>query len=139
MTTPQIIPFDSPQTIPFDNSTVGSSLPSGSDVSPAQDGGIVGGIGNAVSSVGTGIASSLIGTAKGIGDILGLQPTPLGQQFLKATDSTDSGTLGKSIGNIIGTTAQFMAPGDAETAVFTKGAEYIDKLPKLLGLGYCIS
>jgi hypothetical protein len=86
-------------------------------------------------NVATGFAYPIVKTAKGIGDLLGLQPTPFGQGFLQSAEDTSSGTVGKTIGDIGGNVAQFMAPGGAEKSLFLKGAEYIDKLPELLGLG----
>lgn len=76
----------------------------------------------------TGLGSSVIGLAKGIGDLAGLKPTPLGERILKSTQTTDAGTIGKPIGKFVGDVAQIVAPvGEVGAAVKT--------LPKVAQVG----
>lgn len=71
-----------------------------------------------------GLGSSIIGTAKGVGDLVGLKPTPFGERLLKSTEKTSAGTIGKPVGKFAGDVAQIALPV-GEVGALTKG------LPKI--------
>lgn len=66
-----------------------------------------------------GVGSSFIGTAKFIGDLLGLKPTPFGEKILASAQNLDNGTA-KNIGQGIGYAGQ-LAPVIAETSGLVGG------------------
>lgn len=61
-------------------------------------------------SVATGLGTSLLKTAKGIGDLVGLKPTKFGERLLESANTLDEGTVGKKLGKFTGDVAQIAAP-----------------------------
>lgn len=64
-----------------------------------------GAVGDAMQHFSTGVASSILGTAKFIGDMLGLKPTAFGEKLLASASNLDQGTA-KNLGKVAGYTAQ---------------------------------
>ncbi len=61
--------------------------------------------GGLLSQFATGVGSTILGTAKLIGDALGLKPTEFGQKLLNSSDNLDEGTS-KTLGQIAGVIGQ---------------------------------
>ena len=89
--------------------------------------------GGLLSQFATGIGSSILGTAKGVGDLLGLKPTAFGERLLTSSQNLDQGTA-KDIGKIAGYGGQVALAGGMVARLLPKAS--IAKNPlvsKLLG------
>lgn len=93
---------------------------------------------NPLKQLATGLGSSIIGTAHGIGNLLGLKPTALGERILQSTENTDKGGF-KTAGKIVGDVAQ-LAGGVGEISAATKALPTIAKVAaKAAGSGAIVS
>lgn len=64
-----------------------------------------GAIGDSMQHFATGMGASLLGTAKWIGDKVGLKPTPFGEKLLSTAENLDQG-IAKNVGKVAGYAAQ---------------------------------
>lgn len=103
--------------------------------------------GNLALGAGKGLINTFSSIGKMGASLVGKIPIPAVQQqaqqsiglFNKAQQGAQSQNLAQSIGKGAEQVGEFFLPGGAEKNVFEKGAQYIDKLPELLGLGEKLS
>ncbi len=92
------------------------------------------GAGEFAGHVATGVAKSAIDTAHGIGNLVGLKPSAFGQNLLNAAESTDQGTVGKSVGEAAGNIAQFVSLGGMEESAVAKAGGLVNRIKGLFGI-----
>jgi hypothetical protein len=84
---------------------------------------------NSLKSFATGMGASILSSAKGLGDLIGLKPTPFGEKLIRAMEETDQGTA-KDIGKFVGDVVQLGAGASAIPSV-AKSAPILSKVTNL--------